>query len=288
MTVLKTLFWNTYKKPLVEEVSLMTKETDSNLIILIENTSDNDYLIENLEKYTGDKFFLIESLVFNKAKIFTSINNLKITEKFGHGRYGIYELAISGYKNILLGVVHLPSKQNWGSTLDHFGFCVELKSDILNTELNSGIESTILLGDFNMNPFESGMVNSGALHNTSSREIALTGSRNYQNKSFKYFYNPMWNFFGEFSKGKAQGTHYYNTYSPTNYHWNLYDQVLLRPELIDSFDEEKLDILTTVGAKKLTKTIKGITRVDKDISDHLPIKFELSLKKEIKNEESVA
>jgi hypothetical protein len=284
MDELKILYWNTYKKSLDEEIKELVIKHEINFLILLENTTDNDFLI-NLLKNINPDFKLVNSLVFKKAKVFSSIKSLDIREIVGHGRYGIYELASSNFEKYLLTITHFPSKKDWGNPNDHFGLCVELRTDIELAEVKNDTQNTIIVGDFNMNPFEDGLVNSSGLHNVNNKEIALTQQRNFQGKAYRFFYNPMWSFLGDSSKGKVQGSHFFNTYKPLNYYWNLYDQVMIRPDLIPFFDEKKLDILNKIGEKSLLKKINGYNRINKEISDHLPLIFEIKLKnKEIYEE----
>lgn len=273
---LRILFWNTFKQPLYEEVRKLVHEHDINILIVIENTGDSKIHL-NFLKSLDNNFRIVNQPIFNKVQMFTSLQNIDIKEIHGHGRYGIYHLTSNFSKDIILGIVHFPSKVNWGDSSDHFGLCVEMNKDLELKELELGHSRTLLLGDFNMNPFEMGLINATGLNNTSSREIARTETRSVLTHSYKYFYNPMWNFFGEYSKGDVPGTHYFNTYKYVNIHWNIYDQVMLRPQLLDNFDENKLEIITKIEQIPLIKTINNITRVNKEISDHLPIKFSLTL-----------
>jgi len=69
----------------------------------------------------------------------------------------------------------------------------------------------------------------------------------------------------------VSGTHYYSPAKPINYHWNLFDQVIMRPGLIDYFDDGYLDIVTEIkGTSLLTEA--GLIDA-RHFSDHLPIKF---------------
>lgn len=273
---LRILLWNTYRQPLFDEVKTLVKDHNINLLFIIENTGDGDMHLKSLRKI--DKGYKkINHRIFNKAQIFTSVPDVDIKEIHGHGRYGIYHLTSRNFNDVLICVVHFPSKVNWGDSDDHFGLCVEMKRDIELKEIELGHHRTFILGDFNMNPFEKGFLSATGLNNTSSREIALTNSRNVFTSTFKFFYNPMWNFFGEFSKGNVQGTHYFNTYKYINFYWNIYDQVMFRPDLLDGFNESSLEIIDQIDTKSLTKTIKNTTRINKEVSDHLPLKFNLSL-----------
>lgn len=273
---LRVLFWNINRNNLYDEVKILVQLHNINLLVLIECGEHEDSILRNLQSYNSD-FRSIHSIIFNKAKIFTCLNHLEIIETYGHGRYGLYDLKIENFANLLMGIVHFPSKVNWGNSDDHTGLCTSLREDVELKEIEVEHQRTFILGDFNMNPFEIGLVSANGLNNTNSKEIAYLGKRDVLGKPFKFFYNPMWNFFGEFSKGDVCGSHYFDTYKYINLHWNIYDQVLLRPELLDDFHEVHLEILSEINGRSLLKSVNSTTRINKKISDHLPIKFNLNL-----------
>jgi len=123
-----------------------------------------------------------------------------------------------------------------------------------------------------MNPFEPGLVGAAGLHSVMSRQVAARGSRTVQGNEYQFFYNPMWNHFGDANGGTA-GSYYYDDAQHVNYFWNVFDQVMLRPELAERFDPSRLYILTSAGTRPLVRT-DG--RPDStNASDHLPIVFEL-------------
>lgn len=84
----------------------------------------------------------------------------------------------------------------------------------------------------------------------------------------------MWGLLGDFGKGNAPGTMYYNPSKYFNYYWNMFDQVLIRPELIDAFD---CDLLEIIIKTKNHKFINNNNIVNTKYSDHLPIKFNLKI-----------
>lgn len=277
MSSLNFLFWNTYQKSLIDEIVELVLENQLNFIILIENSASEDLFIQKLNFETGKQFRIIENFQFKKSKIITSISNVEIKEISGHNRYGIFEMNVPNFENIILTVTHFPSKINWSSPSDYTSLCVELNNDIINAENRAETNFSLIVGDFNMNPFEEGLVMSNGLHNTNNREIALTKFRKYQGKEYQYFFNPMWKFFGE-NSSKINGTHFYDSYKPINYFWNLFDQVMIRPDLIPYFDKDKLEIITKIFSKNLLKKTNGVNKIDKQFSDHLPLKFQLQLK----------
>ena len=94
-----------------------------------------------------------------------------------------------------------------------------------------------------------------------------------QSLEHHFFYNPMWSCFGDRETGPP-GTYYYDRAEAVNYFWNIYDQVLLRPELLDGFDIDSLRIVTSAGE---TALLDSSGRPDKaKASDHLPIVFSLN------------
>ena len=103
--------------------------------------------------------------------------------------------------------------------------------------------------------------------------LAARGERTVQQRSYPFFYNPMWGCFGDYTS-RAPGTYYYERAEHINYYWNIFDQVLIRPSLLDNFRREELRILSSVGEVSL------VTENEEPdgswSSDHLPITFCLS------------
>ncbi len=189
-------------------------------------------------------------------------------------RLTIRKLTLPLVDEVLLAALHFPSKKEW-SDEDQMFECTDFIDSIYTAESSVGHRRTVLVGDFNMNPFEKGMVSARGFHSVMDKNVAKKGTRVVQGKIYPLFYNPMWSFLGDSSRGKVSGTHYYDASGKhINYHWNIFDQVLVRPELIDKFNFDELDILTSDGQLSF---IKENGRLDKSISDHLPLKFSIHL-----------
>ena len=265
---MRILYWNTFRKALHEEILCLTEEHNCNLIITLENTGEDSRLVNSL-RYLGA--FEQANIKFNKAKLFYDKPIISIEELHNHLRYGIYRLNLLDDYSILCCIVHFPSKLHWGDPTDYWGLCANLRSDIERIELEFGTKRSFIVGDFNMNPFEKGITNTSGLNNVSVKSIAKNRIRKIHGREYTVFYNPMWNFFGESSKGKVPGTFFYNTSKYLNHYWNMYDQLMIRPELLEFFDEDNFDILHKVQGKSLLKKIRNIDVVNNSISDHLPL-----------------
>ena len=94
----------------------------------------------------------------------------------------------------------------------------------------------------------------------------------------------MWSLFGD-AQGRPPGTYYYSTSTLITYFWNMFDQLLVRPQLLSSFENENLQILTSAGNSKQASSATSLLTKDgrpnsKTASDHLPLLFSLELDKE--------
>ena len=208
-----------------------------------------------------------------KIQIFTRFWESNLADQFNSrsGRLTIRRLRLNSAPEILLGVVHLGSKRNFSDSEQGLLAAVTA-SDIRRVEDETGIYRTVLVGDFNMNPFESGMIAAQHFHAVMTKQQARGEERTVQAERYRYFYNPMWGNFGDRTNGPA-GTYYLSSSKPLQYFWNMYDQVLLRPALMDSLVE--LEILTQDGIESLV-TSGGLPQKNGG-SDHLPLLFRLNL-----------
>ena len=146
-----------------------------------------------------------------------------------------------------------------------------LAEDVIQREKERRHRRTVLVGDFNMNPFDKGIVAAGGLHAVMTRDIARKDERMVAARSYPFLYNPMWGCFGDRTEGPP-GSHYFLG-KHVSYFWNLYDQVMLRPALMDSLRE-----LRILVAEEQTSLLNAQGYPNPTVgSDHLPILFRLEL-----------
>ena len=169
----------------------------------------------------------------------------------------------------ILVCVHFPSKTH----------CERKKKDIVirrviqeiqKLEEESACQNTIVVGDFNENPYEGGCLAADGFHGLPDYYVAQREHRKILGEEFKMFYNPMWNFLGDFCE--PFGTYYRSSSDTVNQYWNVYDQVIIRPILRKQFVDSSLKIITETATISLLDKNR---HPDCDISDHLPITFEI-------------
>lgn len=187
-------------------------------------------------------------------------------EMFG-SELTIREVLFPGCDPILLAGVHLADRITLGTESGRALSAYAIAEAIRRTEADRGHSRTILIGDLNMNPYEAGVVGSHAFHGVMTKALADRMSDLAARKPYSCFYNPMWALFGDQSAGPP-GTHYFdNSKEPTNHFWQLYDQLLIRPDLVARF--VRVEILTGDGVNSFL-TREGRPARHR-LSDHLPI-----------------
>ena len=89
---------------------------------------------------------------------------------------------------------------------------------------------------------------------------------------YPFFYNPMWSFLGD-RNGTAPGTYHLSASEDVCYFWNAFDQVLIRPELMQRLGPDSVQVVSTVGDVSLLDAVGKPDR--SQYSDHLPVLLRL-------------
>lgn len=263
------LFWNINRKPLARLISDLARIHDVDLVILAECTVSPAEMILALNA-TRPRFGLSLG-VCKQITIFTAFGEEFLRPVSESDRVSIRSLQLPARDRVLLAAAHLPSKLHWSDQSQSFE-CTELARMVDAEERKAGHRRTILVGDFNMNPFEVGMVGSVGLHAVASRQVASGGARTVQGREYQFFYNPMWCHLGDALSDTA-GSYFYQSSEHVSYFWNVFDQVLLRPDLAARFDPSRISIVKQVGGHSL---VRPDGRPDRTVgSDHLPLLFEV-------------
>jgi exonuclease III len=192
-------------------------------------------------------------------------------------RFDIWHLVLPLQEDVLLSVVHGLDKRNNSQAKQEL-FLQQVVAALSFYENKVGHDRSIVLGDFNANPFESPIASALGMNAVISRGIAQSDPRRMLNESYPYFYNPMWNLYGDEPRGSAPATYYYRGSDPHELYWHMLDQVLIRPSVLNRFDCSALHIVTAVRSTELTGARGFPDRAR--FSDHLPVVFEVDLSAE--------
>jgi endonuclease/exonuclease/phosphatase (EEP) superfamily protein YafD len=266
------LFWNVGQQSRREQIAQLAVNFDVDIVLLAEVVDEEAELLRALNQVEV-KYNYAPARINAKILVFARFPKEFITPLVETDRLTIRRLNPPGMEEILLAAIHFPSKIAWGEDSQAIE-CAKLAGDVQEAEKIAGHRKTVLVGDFNMNPFETGMVSAGGLHAVMDREVAKRVTRIVQERSYPFFYNPMWSLLGDATPGPP-GTLYHARAEHKVYFWNMFDQVLVRPALLDRFRMDDLAIIVDNGGESLrTDAGRPNTRTG---SDHFPILFRLSL-----------
>lgn len=266
------LFWNLNRKPLQQIVANLVLHYEVDVLMLVECSIEPSVLLKTLNQHRRSEYHYAPGIC-KKVEIFTRYPRQFIEPIYEEDRLTIRNLKLPGAIDLLLAVTHFPSKLYW-SDASQTAESIELANSIRLAEEQVGHFRTVLVGDLNMNPFEDGVVSANGLHGVMSRNIAEKGTRVVQRKEYPFFYNPMWGLFGDATPGPP-GTYYHSRSEHKVFFWNIFDQILIRPDLLPLFSNEDLEMVTSDGDTSFLSS-QGVP--DANIaSDHLPIFFRLGL-----------
>lgn len=274
--MIRCLFWNINRKNLVQELYNMVLENDIDIVMLVEAENlDVQHFISRL-KECGRNFEKKEILSRQREIILLAEAKFKVAIYKEEKYFAAYKVRKGG-KNLLLVTVHFTSAM-FRSELarnqraNDLSRAIEKLEEVCNTEALSAGEktySTIVAGDFNLQPFSTGIIGMHGFHAIMDSEKAMKGYRGGNGSEVKFFYNPTWSLFGR--RDHALGTYYFDSDQDDNlFYWYMFDQVLIRPELIEAFVWEEFEVIDHIGEDSL---IRNHRIYKKKYSDHLPIKF---------------
>ena len=266
------LFWNVKKNPVQRKIAELAEEYEIDVIILAECDIEETDLLHELNS-RSDARYSSPARRGRRTDIYTRFPAGWLTPQADIHGLSIQHLVepIINVK-LLVVAVHLPSRLH--QTDDGLSqLAARWRTTIEEAEEKVGHANTVVVGDLNMDPFHSGVVSSEGFHGTMDKRIANRKTRTVLEEDRHFFYNPMWSLLGDESDGPPGTFHYNASSEPVNYFWHMYDQVLLRPDLIPFFPNRELRILTHTGSDSL---ITDSGRPDAaNASDHLPLLFKL-------------
>ena len=261
---MKLLFWNLFRKENSRYIHAILKDHRIDIAIFCEH--QNTFF--DHRRMDRDGYTIEHGLGANEKLIALFRKSMKYDVNREVFRYTLYSFTLNDEPIIIAGV-HLEDRRNHkeGSrliTLEH------LAQDINELERRLGSRKTVVIGDFNSNPFEAGMIHKRGLNAVLFKSLIQRKEVvRYEGKDYRRFYNPMMLTLSE--ENKEYGSCYYSANEESLY-WNTLDQVVVRKELMDKL--VKVEFLKEVGDRSLL-TKSGIP--SKRISDHLPLIVEVSL-----------
>ncbi len=266
---MKLLFWNINNKSLTNEVAELILESNCDICAFAE-MGDETYkgIINNLQESNNIDCYPYPTPGCDRIKIIIAGQVDEISLLNQHKYYSLIKVRKNEHE-FILGFVHFPSK--FHHSLDELRRASETLCDqIIFEEKMHSIADSIIIGDFNVDPFEMPMVSFSGMGATnglacSNREEVTRGG-----EKTRLFYNPMWTLYSLYKD--RPGTHRYSRLGEDVVSWHFLDQVVIRPTLIDNFQLESLKMVK--GTENYNYLNNNQTPV---MSDHLPLSCELMI-----------
>ena len=265
---MRFLFWNVSPLATPRLVAEAAHELDADIILLAEADFDEE-LNQELNARGERVFWFPPPLPEARLRLHTRLPPGAVEPLAEKNWLAAYRVTPPVGCDLLLVGAHFGSKlyldQNAQATLSP-----RIREAIDEWELRVGHHRTVVTGDFNMNPFENGVMGSEGLHAVMTRADARRRARQVSGMQRLFFYNPMWRHFGE-REGAPPGTYRYNGSGPLEFFWNIFDQVVVRPELLDYFDDTSVRVVTRLDGRSLATRSGHPNR--QTASDHFPLVF---------------
>ncbi|MFK4426060.1 hypothetical protein [Bacillus sp. RC51] len=298
---LKIFFWNIYglndsRKETanfdftIRAIEELTKQNLFDIIIISECPNDNIRNLIESRLQNIDKKYKNHSQFGSRIVIFHKLNNTSETINLELLSY----LTINSERKIMIVGLHLHGRNMGTSEEELYEDAAIYKQSIMYLAKQEEADDIIIIGDFNMDPFEKGLVSRKKFNATFFRPVALgkipeeetilDKIKGEEPTQYPYFFNPSWHLHGngknphDNPEKNIPGT-YYSRSSQNQIIYHMLDQVLISPNLIDNFNLEDFEIVTQYlyENKEVSLVSKNGIPIKKNYSDHLPIKFEVNI-----------
>ena len=181
-------------------------------------------------------------------------------------KYTLYTYKIGDELYNIVGI-HLPAPPLSDSN-DRKNIIREIVYDISEQEKAEKNRLTVVIGDFNCNPFDEEVIQKDSFNAVLFKDLIKKQEVvRYNERNWRRFYNPLVHFLSE--ETNTYGSFYYSSGIKPLY-WNSFDQVLVRKELVDSIST--LEYIREINGRKLINDVKP----NDSISDHLPLLLNIS------------
>lgn len=256
--MLNILFWNLKRNAI--EGYIIDCIVENNVDIAVFSEFDGVDFIK-IEKSLGKMYGRILAVQDDRKVTLIAKTTFSVAIIPQQNRYNIYNVK-TAVKDYLLAAIHLEDRRNYESG-ERIETIKGLVADIEQTEELLKCGNTIVIGDFNANPYDEELLSKFAFNAVLFKTIIdkreLTNPNSLKRKRF---YNPILHYISEDTE--MYGSFYHAKDYRTPY-WHCLDQVLIRRDLVNSV--KHVEYLKRISTKDLLENAIPNGK----ISDHLPL-----------------
>ena len=169
MSGLHILFWNMYRKDLSEALASIVEEHQPAVVILAECGATVEVLLNAVNRTTV-RYRFVDMIGDSKLVALTTLSSIQIHCLREEKRYSFWRVKTENSVVTLCGV-HLQSALNYDRE-ELNELIPRLRRDLESVEVFEKHNRSILIGDFNLEPFDRGFTSSEGLGAVSSLRLA--------------------------------------------------------------------------------------------------------------------
>lgn len=173
--MLTFLFWNTGRRNLTVNVARLVAMHHVDVVVLAESPVLPGNLLLALNASQA-RYHYAEGQLCPRIQIYTSFPTTAL-EVVHYEEYStLCALQLSSGQELILVATHMVSQLR--NTLDTVNSRVRLLAETIREfETTRGHSNTLLVGDFNLNPFDRSLIAADALHGVSTKKLAEQRAR---------------------------------------------------------------------------------------------------------------
>lgn len=256
--MLNILFWNLKRNSIEDYIVDCIVENNVDIAVFSEFKGID---FTKIEKNLGKMYARILAVQDDRKVTLIAKTTFSVMLVQQQNRYNIYNVK-TAVKDYLLVAVHLEDRRNY-ETPDRKKTIEHLIVDVEQTEELLECSNTIIIGDFNANPYDEELTSKYAFNAVLFKSIIDKNEfTNPNSLRQKRFYNPILHYISEDTEMYGSFYHEQNHMTP---YWYCLDQVLVRKSLSNSVNH--VEYLKRIDTRDLlvNKIPNG------KISDHLPL-----------------
>lgn len=265
------MFWNLYRKNLIGPLIQIVLENEIDIVALVEMENLDIQGVISALKRQNQEWKVLEICPEANIRVLAK-RHIHISVYTEDKRYTSYKIS-EGKEIYLFNVVHLSSSLHLEeSARDQRAIFISQRLRKIEDEIFAESEfKSIVVGDFNLQPYSLGISSALGFNATMSITKARKKFRKVEDEPKLFYFNPTWKLMGD--NKIVQGTYYNSSdQQEKSIFWYSFDEILIRPFFIDRFNWDYFGIIENAGQHDFVSNAK-INKTH--YSDHLPIKFEI-------------
>jgi hypothetical protein len=270
--MLTFLFWNIRRNNVAENIARLVERHSVDMVILAES---EERFVSSIKSHLPG---FDDSLDIDcpRIQIYTRFPREQIRHVHAADRFRVVALQLADDRELLIMGCHFISLVYGAPQTDLNDEAKDHAETLRNIEAERGHRNTLVVGDLNLDPFAEGVAFARGFHGVMSKTLANQDSRTVYGRERPFFYNPMWSRYGDGTPGPPGSYFYRPSGRLAGYFWHYFDQVLVRPALLDDWQDDALSLPTSDG---MVNFLKGDgTPNGGEFSDHLPLIFSLNVR----------